>query len=150
MSFNSDLVRGALYFALSTKNVGDQMKFPDGDPVFSNGALVSDAPSIGNVTGIPIATYELRSRFIFMKYAFTIEALTSVGLGTDELFQDKIKRNFMQGLQEYLLTLYVPETVYKSPSLNDVTFEFNNIAGGGTPTKVARAYVNIRYWFKLP
>lgn len=150
MSFNSDLVTTALYAALSTKNVGDILKLPDTDPVFSNGALASDAPAITNLTGIAIASYELRSRFIFMKYAFTNEALTSVGLGTDALFQERVKYNFQSQLQEYLPTIVSPGTVYRSPSTNEVTFEFNDITPGGVPVKVARAYVNIKYWFKLP
>lgn len=148
MSFNNSLVINALHASLATKNVGDILQFPDVDPVFSNGADVASAPVITNLTGIPLASYELRSRFIYMKYAFSVEALQFAGIFDDAVFEDKIRRHFQSGVSEYLGTITVPSTVYRSPSVNDVTFEFNTILGG--TVKVARAYFNIRYWFKLP
>lgn len=150
MSFNLGFVNNALYAAFATKNTGDILKFPDVDPVFSNGASIAAAPSLANVTGIPIATYELRERYIFMKYAFTEETLALAGLSTDAVFQERMKSYFQSEYQTYIQTLVVPGTVYQSPSSTSIVYEFSNIIAGTTPTKVARAYVLVKYWFKLP
>lgn len=150
MSFNTDLVTPALYSLFSTKLVGDTVKFPDVDPVFSNGADLTTLPSINNLSGIALASYEMRSRYLFMKYAFSTETLQAAGLGTDALFQERIKYYFMSELQNYIIGIIGEGTVYKSPSLTDVTFEFNNTTIATVPVKIARAYTNIKYWFKLP
>lgn len=146
MSFNTDLVRQALYAAFSNMNVGDTLSFPATDPVFTNGATLASAPSATNISGITVATYQMNGAYLFMKYAFTVPTLAYVGILDNDSFKDKVKYYFQNEYQNYITSVLPTDTIFKSPSLDELLFNVNEVNG----VRICTVATYIKYWTKLP
>lgn len=146
MSFNEDLVRQALYAAFSNKVVGDTMNFPTVDPVYTNGTTLGAAPSSTNSSGLLFGTYEMKRVYVFLKYGFTISALSYIGILDNEAFKDRVKYYFLNSYQEYILSIIPPNAVFKSPSLDDLLFNVNEL----TSRRICTISFELKYWELLP